>query len=307
VKRRVVSIAFLLLIAAIGLYWIELATPKRDFFIERKGVLLRSDRAVSAEVGEIHETLELESSTGLVVEMRVLRPADEADRKYPLLLMVGGHRTGKDAVDLVGAPQRIAYAAIDYPYRGSHSLDGFWQSIAAAPKIQDAFLDTPPALSLALDWLLDQPWVDVRNVNLVGVSLGVPFAAVAGGLDTRFTQVFLLHGGGDNLSWVMHAGRNSIENETLRRLAARGALLLVYGNSFDTRQWIRQIAPRPLVVVAAHDDDYVPQASQEPLIEAAKSESVELVWTEGLHIDPERQIELGQLLEIVRSRIRAPE
>ena len=306
-KRRVVSIAFLLLIAAIGLYWIELATPKRDFFIERKGVLLRSDRAVSAEVGEIHETLELESSTGLVVEMRVLRPADEADRKYPLLLMVGGHRTGKDAVDLVGVPQRIAYAAIDYPYRGSHSLDGFWQSIAAAPKIQDAFLDTPPALSLALDWLLDQPWVDVRNVNLVGVSLGVPFAAVAGGLDTRFTQVFLLHGGGDNLSWVMHAGRNSIENETLRRLAARGALLLVYGNSFDTRQWIRQIAPRPLVVVAAHDDDYVPQASQEPLIEAAKSESVELVWTEGLHIDPERQIELGQLLEIVRSRIRAPE
>ena len=301
--RRAVSIAFLLLIAAIGVCWVELATPKRDYFIERKGLLVRDDRVVNATGGVVHETLQLESSTGLVVDLRVVRPTADAGRKYPLLLMIGGHRTGKDAVDLVGVPQRIAYAAIDYPYRGSHSLDGFWQSIAAMPKIQDAFLDTPPALSLALDWLLSQPWVDRANVNLVGVSLGFPFAAVAGALDARFTRVFLLHGGGDHLSWVKHAGRRSIDNETLRGIAARGALLLVYGNSFDARTWIPQIAPRPLVIVAAHDDDYVPREAQEPLIEAAQSEFVELVWTEGQHIGPNRQVELQQLLEAVLSRI----
>lgn len=302
-KRRIVTIACLLLLAAAVLYYLELATPKRDYFIERKGVLRRDDVSAPIGSGDVRETLHLESSTGLAVDMRVLRPADTADRKLPLLLVIGGQETGKDAVDLVGAPGDFAYAAIDYPYSGSKSLDGVWQSLRAVPRIQDAFLDTPPALSLALDWLLLQPWVDVDNVNLVGVSLGVPFAAVAGALDTRITRVFLLHGGGDNLSWVMHAGRKRIENETLLRIAARGALLLVYGASFDTREWMAQIAPRPLVIVAAHDDDYVPEAAQQALIEAGRSDSVELIWTEGQHIRPNRKSELGQLLDIVRSRI----
>ena len=38
----------------------------------------------------------------------------------------------------------------------------------------------------------------------------------AGALDQRFSRVWLMHGGGDNVSWVSHAGRKHIENETLR-------------------------------------------------------------------------------------------
>ena len=45
-------------------------------------------------------------------------------------------------------------------------------------------------MSLAVDWAEQQDWFDAGNVELVGASLGVPFTAVAGALDERFTRGF---------------------------------------------------------------------------------------------------------------------
>jgi len=237
-----------------------------------------------------------------------VRPAVEPGETLPVIVVMGGEGTGKNAVDLVGAPQGIAYLALDYPYEGDQELDAFWESLTAIPGIQQAFLDSPPAMSLALDWAERQDWFDAANVELVGASLGVPFTAVAGALDTRFTRVWLLHGGAKNVPWVMYVGRRYVENEFLRGLLARAALLLVYGNSFETMDWIPEIAPRPLVIVAAKDDDFVPPEAQQPFVEAAEaSEHIEIVWTDGRHIRPTRREELQQLLDIVLNRIDRPE
>jgi hypothetical protein len=219
---------------ALGLYWLELAVPKRDYFIERRGTLVRQDILASSENGVVQKTVQLESSSGLQVDMRLMRPVTQQGETLPVIIVMGGEGTGKDAVDLVGEPDGIAYLALDYPYDGDQELDAFWESITAIPGIQQAFLDSPPAMSLAVDWAQQQPWFDADNVELVGASLGVPFTAVAGAIDQRFTRVWLLHGGARNLPWVMHLGRRYIENEFLRGIVARGALLLVYGNS-DTR------------------------------------------------------------------------
>ncbi|MDH3554190.1 MAG: acetylxylan esterase, partial [Gammaproteobacteria bacterium] len=294
-----------LLLAAVGAYCIELAIPKHDYFVQRAGTLRRVEIIDSSESVAISETVELESSTGLLVSMRTLRPRNAAARRLPLVLVLSGRGAGKDAVELVSDPQGIAYAAIDYPYDSDQALDEFWTSAAGLYAVQQAFIDTPPAVLLALSWLLQQPWVDQKNVELVGVSLGVPFAAVAGAVDKRFTRVWLMHGGGDNLSWVMYLARDQIENDTLRNLASRVALFAVYGNSFNTARWIRETAPRPVIIVAAHDDDIVPRSSQQPLIEAATSEHVELIWTEGQHVGRRRQEEVQLLLDIISSRVAA--
>lgn len=303
--KRLFWIIPLALLGVVVLYLIELSIPERDYFLERAGTLAGHD-TVEANVGvSIDETLALVSSSGLEVAMRVRRPL-EADGKLPVLLVLGGERTGKDAVDLGGVPDGVAYAAIDYPYHGDRDLNGFWRTAGALPDIQRAFLDTPPALSLAISWLTQQDWVDANHIEIVGVSLGVPFAAVSGALDKRLSRVWLLHGGADNLEWIDHAGREDIKNDTLRRWVARGALLLVRGSSFETTRWIPEIAPRPLVIVAAKDDDFVPRKAVEPFIAAADSKHVELIWTEGLHINPARPNELQQLLDIVLSRVGPP-
>lgn len=299
-KRIVIGI-LLVMVFASGLYAWHLATPQHDYLVARHGRLLIEDVKTGADAGIVDELLHLESSSGLRVDARVRRP--DSDERLPVLLMLGGHDTGKDAVDLVGTPEGVAFVAPDYPYYADHHPDGFWASMAIVDDIQAAFLDAPPALSLILDWLLKQPWVDPERVELIGVSLGVPFAAPAGALDQRFSRVWLMHGGGDNVSWVSHAGREHIENETLRRLVARTALLLVYGNTFDTVYWIEQTAPRPVILVMARDDDYVPPEAQRPLIEIAAREHVEVIWTEGMHIGPERTFELQQLLQTVLDRV----
>ncbi len=295
--------AFLLVGIALFLllYGWHLATPQVDYLLERRGTLDGAEVSNEATDAGVSQYASLTSSSGLAVDLRVLRPAGE--EPLPVLILLGGHDTGRDAVDLVGEPDGVAFVALDYPYTADHHPDGFLASLAIVDDVQRAFLDSPPALSLTLDWLLEQAWVDPDRVNLIGLSLGVPFTAPAGALDERFSRVFLLHGGGDNLEWVMHVGRKSVKNEALRRIVARGALLLVYGNTFDTVRWIAETAPRPVVLVMARDDDYVPEAAQRPLEEAAKGDHVELVWTEGLHIGPERTFELQQLLRIVLNRI----
>jgi len=302
--RKALLITLALIVVISGLYWLELAIPKREHFVERRGTLVSADVTEASSDGILQKRVRLESSTGLRVNMRVVRPETAAGRRLPVIIVMGGEGTGKDAVDLVGTPQGVAYLALDYPYEGDQELDAFWESLAAIPGIQQAFLDSPPAMSLALDWALQQDWVDPGKVELVGASLGVPFTAVAGALDTRFTRVWLLHGGAENVPWVMHVGRRYVENDFLRGILARGALLLVYGNSFETLEWIPEIAPRPLVVVAARDDDFVPPEAQQPFVEAAAaSEHIEIIWTEGRHIRPTRREELQQLLDIVLSRI----
>ncbi len=285
----------------VALYARHLATPQIDYLRERHGKL--TDRSVeSAATGAaINEYVSLQSSSGLAVDLRVLRPDETGP--LPVLILLGGHRTGRDAVDLVGEPDGTAFVALDYPYTGNNDPDGFWESLAIVNDVKRGLMDATPALSLTLDWLLEQPWIDSERVILVGVSLGVPFAAAAAALDDRFSQVFLLHGGGDNVSWVSHAGRKAIENETLRRFAAGSLLFFMHGNTFDTPQWIRKTAPRPVVLVMAENDDYVPKEAQLPLIDVARLDHVELVWTEGVHIRPSREFELRQLLDTVLSRV----
>ena len=92
------------------------------------------------------------------------------------------------------------------------------------------------------------------------------------------------------------------DDEFLRNLTSRLALFLVHGSSFEPQRWMPEIAPRPLVIVAARDDDYVPREAQKPLEDAASSPYIELIWTNGRHIGPNRGDELQQLIAIVRNR-----
>lgn len=302
-KTRLVAVATILAFLLVAGYVAELAIPKRDYFIERRGTLVDAVTRVTSADGLVHSHVALDSSSGLTVNLRAVRPEVSAGEKLPVIVMLGGEATGRNAVDLVGKPDGLAYVALDYPYRGDQELDAFWESVVAIPAIQQAFLDSPPALSLALDWLERETWVDPERVELVGASLGVPFTAVAGALDERFTRVWLLHGGARNYPWVMHVGRRYVDNEFLRSIVARTSLLLVYGASFETANWIPEIAPRPLVIVAARNDDFVPPEAQRPFIEASESEFVELLWTEGRHVRPSRTDELQQLLDLVLDRV----
>jgi fermentation-respiration switch protein FrsA (DUF1100 family) len=285
---------------------VDLAGVKREHFLAGRGVLRDASESalVQRNDGSSVRNVRLVSHLGFEVRLRILLPVEASVQEVPLVLLIGGHRTGKKAVDLIGEPRGIAYAAIDYPYTGNHSLSGFCEIAMAIPAIQSAFLDTPPALRLAMDWLEQQSWFDKGRAELVGVSLGVPFAAVAGALDERFSRVWLIHGALDNYTWVMHAAHERIRNKHLRSILVRSALFLAYGNSFRTADWVQEIAPRPVVIVAASADERVPLGSANAYVETAGAGHVDVIWTKGRHVGPDREYELRQLVEIVAGRVR---
>ncbi len=297
------------MLAVIGgliLYVANLFIVQRDHFMACRGEpyeITQSSNEAHSD-GSIDTDIRLKSGCGVQVRIRALIPLEARTKRVPLLLLIGGHRTGRNAVDIVENADGIAYAAIDYPYDGSQSLSGALQIIAAMPGIQSAFLDTPRALMLATDWLADQHWFDPERAELAGVSLGVPFAAATGALDRRFSRIWLIHGATDNYEWLMHAAQDRLQNRLLRTITVRASLLLVHGNSFKTAEWIRDMAPRPTVLIAASQDESMSPGALDSLTEIAKGEHVSLVWTQGRHVDPDREYEIRQLMDLVAAEIK---
>lgn len=302
-KKRITRTILVVLALLTAGYLVELAVPKHAYFVDRAGSLDASSIETSTSAEFIDEFVSLESTSGLTAELRVRRPVN--DEPVPVLLVLGGFNTGKNAVELAGPPSGVAFAALDYPYTGGKRISGALATLRAIPDVQQAVLDSPAVLLLAADWLRQQPWVE--DIELIGASLGVPFAAVAGALDGQFDRVWLLHGGGDNGAWVDGAARREIDNDILSRIAGRSVLFLCYGNSFDTVDWVLRTAPRDVVIVMAENDDFVPHDAQQAFVDIGEQPHVEIIWTEGQHIRPGRRDELGQLLDVVLRRVLTPE
>jgi len=247
------------------------------------------------------ETVRLVAADGSVVNLRVVRDlAHEAPRRVMVLL--GGHRTGREAARLVGEPGDMAVVALDYPYEGPDRIRGVTQIVRAVPVVETALLETPRAVLLALDWVVAQPWADVKRIELVGVSLGSPFAAVAGALDARFSRVWIVQGAADNRAWLERTLARRIPQAWLRRPVAGVLHRLAHGASFDTEAWVARIAPRPVVILGAREDPSIPIAETERLF-AAAGEPKELVWVDGAHINPRRPETVRRVLDAVRARM----
>lgn len=293
----------MLVLVAAGWLALQLRSKEAYFTARRTAVATAGGAPAQAEAGGyLSQAVRVAGVNGLIVDLRVLRPPGDGSR-YPLVVLLGGHRTGRNAVDLLGAPGPIVVAALDYPYDGPERPRGWRQSLVAIPAARRALMDTPPAVWLALEWLLVQPWVDPTRVELVGVSLGVPFAAVAGAGEPRFGRVWLIHGGSDNRAWLEHNLRSKVESDWLRHLASGLGYLLAHGPTLEPARWVPRIAPRPVIVIGAREDRRLPATLVEQLHTAAGVPK-ELIWTDGGHID-RRPEAVRQLLDVVRTRMRA--
>jgi hypothetical protein len=225
----------------------------------------------------------------------------DSGRKLPLVVILGGHHTGRDAVRLLGDSRGTLVAAMSYPFTGDPRPDAM-TFLREIPKIRAAFLDTPPAIQLALDHLLTRDDVDTRQVEAVGVSLGAPFVCIAGALDTRITRVWVLHGSGGAFAPLEMAMRRTISLAPVRYLAAGIANVIIAGPRLAPEEWVSRITPREFVMVSAEGDERLPRASVEALF-AAAHEPKEMLWMPGRHIHADTAT-VRKLAEIVLERVR---
>ena len=294
----------LALVAVASLLWLrwESHLPRDDWFDERQGRVedVRTEQSMTPH-GQLAETVVLRSDTGLQVLIRLIRDAEPVGKR-PVLVVLGGHRTGSDAVDLFGDVGDRVVVGIDYPYDGPEKVRGFTQIVGTIPLARQAMLDTVPAVSLALDWLLQQPWTDPESVIVIGGSLGVPFAATAAARDKRIRGALLVHGAADNRLWLEAQLARRIDLEMMHYPLSVLLHWLAYGPALDTSEHIKAIAPRPVVIIGARNDERTPAGQAELLYELA-GEPKRLRFTQGAHIEPDRSEIIEALLRITNEEM----
>lgn len=284
---------------SLSLSWLrwESSQPRDDWFSERQGQIetVTTESSITPH-GQLSESVHLTSGSGLQVSFRIIR--DKGGRaRQPVLIVLGGHRTGMDAVDLFGDVSGRTIVGVDYPYNGPEKAKGMIAIAGAIPLARQAFLDTVPAVSLVLDWLVEQPWVDRKHLALIGASLGVPFAAAVASRDQRVTGLILVHGAADNRAWMEVQVARRIETEFLHYPLATVLNWLAYGPIFDTSAHVSTVAPRPVLIVGARQDERTP-AGQSELLFAAAGDPRRLRYTQGQHVQPNRKEIIAELLRI---------
>ncbi len=295
-KYSVLVVVMSITLSLIWLRW-ESSRPRDDWFSERHGQIetVATEESIT-EYGQLAESVRLISDSGLQVSFRIIRDM-ETDAPLPVLMILGGHRTGSDAIDLFGDVGHRSIVGVDYPYDGPDKVKGVIPFARTIPLARQAFLDTVPAVSLILDWLVEQAWVDKNRIILVGASLGVPFAATAAARDRRITSLMLVHGAADNRLWLEVQVARRIDTELLHYPLATILYWLAYGPVLDTSKHVANVSPRPVLIIGARDDERTPAGQAELLFDAARDPK-RLRCTDGQHIQSNRKEIVAELRRI---------
>ena len=273
----------------------------RPHFEERRSSLASVEESEPITEGNSSfQDVTLTATSGLQVRINVRRQLADSGLALPGVVILGGHVTGLTSARLVGETPGIAVIGMSYPFTGNPK-PGTATFLREIPKIRAAFLDTPPALMLVMDYLYRRNDIDTTRVEAVGVSLGAPFVTIAGALDSRYTRIWALHGSGGSYAPLEASMRRTIKFAPLRHLAATIANVLISGPRLAPEKWAAQISPRPFVMVNASDDERLPRESVEALY-AGAAEPKEIIWMSGRHIHADAET-IGRLVRIVMERV----
>ncbi|MEA2079611.1 MAG: hypothetical protein U9P00_07105 [Pseudomonadota bacterium] len=279
----------------------DLSDPSNEFY-QRKGLLQSIDIEREWQDGNsIYRRITLHSNSGLKVKMTTRIPQKSTAQGHPLVLILGGHRTGRDAIHQVSQQQPIVLAAISYPHCDKWAREGMKRFDVR--QYQQTARDTVPAVLLALDYLLALESVDKQQVELVGVSLGAFFISIPAALDQRVTRTWLVHGAGEPEKVIAHKLKGQIKVAWLRELVAWAGARLIAVESLRPENWLWRISPRKLVFINAKDDEELPLTSVAALHRSA-SQPYEVIWTEGQHINTGRTEVVQSLVNLVMHRVQ---
>jgi dienelactone hydrolase len=255
-------------------------------FVALKGRLARVELQAATRQGlSIVTELRLLSDTGLTVDLAVRVPAGPVKPRAAILVL-GGKGTGRDAARLGGDTGDVVVAALSYPFAGDPEVKGL-RAVLQVRQIQRAVLDTVPAILLATDYLLEQPYIDANRLELVGVSLGAFLVSPAGALDERIRRVWIVHGAGDPEAVIDYGLRDDVRNRHARRMTAALITVLAAGHYLAPEHWVGRISPRPVIAINARDDERLPRASVNALHKALRA-PCEIIWVDGPHVQPNR-------------------
>lgn len=231
----------------------------------------------------------LSSTAGYRLRGHIRIPRSEG--RWPVILVLGGVRTGRMAAELITPPQPHVILGLDYPWDGPTELS-WWEFLLRVLAVRRAMLLTPSAVMLALDYLETRGDVIPERIVLAGASFGAQLATVAGALDQRPVAVLSVYGGGDYGQLLR--GNLQVRPMWLRGVVAEtGAWLIA---PLEPLRYAADIAPRPLLIINGRLDDRVPVSCVQALYDAARPPK-RLIWLDEGHISSRDEALLERVLQ----------
>lgn len=322
--RRVLlwSLSVALLVVIGGSLW--LLRDPRPYFDQRRSPLAAVEAGeAQRSSGHVSQSVRLRAENGLTAEL-LLRFPDSVrgdsglivsegaagatlvrnGARRPVFLILGGYRTGERAATLVEDTHGAIVAALSYPYEGPLNPKGL-DVLPLVPAIRRAIMDTPPTILLAVEYFRSRPDVDPSRVELVGASFGAPFASIAAVLDAGISRLWLVHAAGRPYQLIDHGLKKSIPFPPARWLVAGIANVFANGPRLTSENWVPDVAPRPVIMINASEDERLPREAIEALHESAR-EPNEVIWLPGQHVQSNREAVIRGLVETVLDRAARP-
>lgn len=217
------------------------------------------------------------------VSFTVSLPEKAAEGPMPVLLIVGGLRSGRENLERLPSLGANALISFEYPHRDiirdkSRGAPGRLLHVYRSSRV------TAEQLAAIIRWAGAEQWADARRIGLLGYSLGAMVAPVAHvkakASSIRHGVTILAFGGADLGTIVPRVLK--IKSPFLEAPVAwiGGALL----NAVEPAHFLPAIESQVLIIHAARDE-LIPPASQR-LLESLTPDPKWVVTMPGDHIDP---------------------
>jgi fermentation-respiration switch protein FrsA (DUF1100 family) len=301
-RRRRARIVYVTLLVALACPLVAFFLPDDDF---QKACLLRKGALRSVVVtergngeGSLDKSfLTLKSGSGLEVDVGVLSPPRDG-RRHPAVILLPGNAAGAHAVDEALDVDDVVTVSLGYRYAPPEDA-GVMDSLRDVQKARHALLDVVPGALLVSDYLRSREDVDPTRIAVVGLSFGALYVPAIAAQERGLAAAVLVDGGGDLRSLLAH----NVERAGFSALApvagVLGARLL---RPLEPLRHAPRVAPVPLVMINATEDELVPRENALALYAVAQ-EPKSLVWLEVGHVHLGDRVLLGRVVGAVRKAL----
>ncbi len=280
----------------IGLYLYH--RDYRPCFQERRGTLIGvEEECGDADSAGVRCSVSLRSTSGLSVECAMRRPSRTGPR-YPAVVLMGGRKTGKEAVDYAPRLPDIIIIAPDYRYapRTTYTIVSFLTDV---PEIRGSLLDMVPSVMLLMDYLWQRDDIDTNRIALVGYSFGAPFVPVLCVTDRRPAAGIMVYGGGDLESLIAHNLRRYESALVSECVGALGGVLL---QPLEPLRYASDMHPTPLLMINGSHDEMIPHENVLAVFQKAR-EPKALLWIASGHVHPANRDLTEQIVALLSSQL----
>jgi dienelactone hydrolase len=315
-RRRIVWGAVTLAVLATVLFGCTVLIPAwRDpvkFFTSRRSQAFEARvDTLWHESGLILQSLRIEgrrnrdgSGAAVAFNAYTCRPRNQADT-LPAFVLMGGIRTGRDAIRLISQRPEIAemglFITLDYPWAGPKKFKGL-QIVPYIPGIRRALFDGVEAVRLAIDYLERQEGIDHERIILLGGSVGAFYVVDAGAIDPRPAAVVAFMGGGrlgSLLDWNLRHGGYTSSRIVSSFFGQLTALLI---RPLEPVRLVGHISPIPYVQISATEDERIPEANALALYNASRDPH-RLIWITTIHVMPYMDELIEQMMAVARKEL----